>query len=118
MSFEPPARASAYARAHRLPFRFLSDPERRLYGALASRRGRPAEVWSRSTLWAYLVALLHGKLPALPRGDLAQMGGDFVLDPAGTVIFAHRSATPADRPAINTLLEAVVMANTRHLEDR
>jgi hypothetical protein len=35
-----------------------------------------------------------------------QLGGDFLLDRAGRLVFAHRSANPADRPTMAALLAA------------
>uniref|UniRef100_A0A674N9E3 Alkyl hydroperoxide reductase subunit C/ Thiol specific antioxidant domain-containing protein n=1 Tax=Takifugu rubripes TaxID=31033 RepID=A0A674N9E3_TAKRU len=35
-----------------------------------------------------------------------QMGGDFLLDEAGTVLFSHRCRTPLDRPSVQDVLQA------------
>lgn len=35
-----------------------------------------------------------------------QMGGDFLLDEAGTVLFSHRCGTPLDRPSVQDVLQA------------
>jgi hypothetical protein len=44
--------------------------------------------------------------------DIYQAGGDFLLDSAGRVLFAHRSRDPADRPAVSRLLHAVDQAES------
>lgn len=107
VTFEPPDRAASYLASHLLPFPLLSDPDRRLYAALGLGRGRWNDLWSPATLKSYVSGLLHGRLPAVPRGDVSQLGGDFVLDREGRVRFAHRGSTPSGRPDIPTLLEAV-----------
>jgi len=38
---------------------------------------------------------------------VAQLGGDFVIDRAGMVIYAYRGSSPADRPPVATLIEAM-----------
>ena len=45
--------------------------------------------------------------PLPHQGDAHQFGDDFVIDPAGNLVFAYRSATPADRPPIDAVVEAV-----------
>jgi hypothetical protein len=39
--------------------------------------------------------------------DIYQGGGDFLLDRAGNILFAHRSEDPADRPPVEKLLEVI-----------
>lgn len=107
VTFEPPDRAASYLASHLLPFPLLSDPDRRLYSALSLGSGRWKDLWSPATLKSYVSGLLRGRLPAVLHGDVSQLGGDFVLDREGQVMFAHRGSTPADRPDIPRLLEAV-----------
>ncbi len=60
-------------------------------------------------LGRYLGLLLRGWLPRKPckNEDLLQLGGDFVLDAARRLVYAHPSAEPTDRPTIEELLQAV-----------
>jgi hypothetical protein len=41
------------------------------------------------------------------KDDYFQAGGDFLLDREGTILFAHRSHDPSDRPAVKRLLEEI-----------
>lgn len=37
---------------------------------------------------------------------LFQMGGDFLVDDMGTVLYSHRCQTPLDRPTVKDILQA------------
>ena len=118
VSFEPPEQAERLARTLRLPYPVLSDPERRAYRAFGLTLGEQAQLWSWETAGAYLRGLTRGTLPRRPRGDTAQLGGDFVIDPVGRIVYAYRGATPADRPPFSDLLAALrAAAGARLLPD-
>jgi peroxiredoxin len=46
-------------------------------------------------------------LLGVPKGDVAQRPGTFVVAPDGTVAFAHYNRNSADNPRTEELLEAV-----------
>ncbi|MDP9381001.1 MAG: AhpC/TSA family protein, partial [Chloroflexota bacterium] len=75
--------------------------------AFGLQRGGNAQVWSPNAVRTYARGLLRGRLPRTPRADIAQLGGDFVLDAQGRLVYEHRSEESADRPAIDHLLDAV-----------
>ncbi len=107
VSFEEPAVIARFAERESLPYPILSDPERRAYRTFGLERGGKAQVWSPNAVRTYARGLLRGRLPHLPRADITQLGGDFVLDSQGRVVYEYRSEESADRPAIDTLLDAV-----------
>lgn len=107
VSFAEPRELSAHRDRLELPFMLLADPERRLYRAFGLGRGRLHEIWSLRTLVAYWRLLRRGKRPSRPTQDTRQLGGDFVIDRAGRLAAAFTPRTPADRPAIRELAEAV-----------
>jgi len=45
-----------------------------------------------------------------PEEDTLQLGGDFVVDPAGRLALAHACKDPLDRPPVHELLAAVEQA--------
>jgi len=112
VSFEAPRQAARMARTLGLPYPVLSDPERRAYRAFGLRRGERGRVWGWRTAGAYLRGLARGTLPRRPHGDTGQLGGDFVIDREGAIVFAFRGETPADRPSVDALLDAVRGAAT------
>jgi peroxiredoxin len=107
VSFEPPEQAAHLARSMGLPYSILSDPKRQAYRAFGLGQGERERLWSWETAGAYLRGLRHGYLPRRPAGDVAQLGADFVLDREGRVVFAYRGRSPADRPAVATVIDAV-----------
>jgi hypothetical protein len=60
-------------------------------------------------LFRYLrLVFRDGRLRRPYKGeDVLQLGGDFVLDGRGRVVYAYRSAEPTDRPSVQELLRAV-----------
>jgi hypothetical protein len=107
VTFEPPAEVARFVEREEIPFPVFSDVPRRAYAAFGFQRGRAATIWGWSTLKIYLRDLLRGHLPRLPHGDLAQLGGDVVLDAHGRIVFLHRSEYPADRPDVETILAVI-----------
>ena len=110
VTFESRTAGEQFSRSEGLSYPVLSDPGRRLYAAFGLRRKPLVRLMTRSILATYLRGLLSGRWPWLPRGDLGQLGGDFVLDGEGAVVFAHRGREAGDRPPIEAILAAVRLA--------
>jgi len=105
VSFEPLARITWYLGEAEFGWPVLSDPGRRLYRAYGMEQGSLRRAWlSPRTILYYARALVHGRLPRLPRADSRQLGGDVLIDPDGMVRYLFRSAEPADRPPVEELL--------------
>lgn len=113
VTFDDLEAAGYYRSALELPYPVASDPTREAYRDYGLARGSTFQVWHPRTLWHY-AKLVLGKGMKLqhPTGDadLSQLGGDFVIDGAGLIRFAHRSLRPDDRPAVDDLLEALERA--------
>ena len=97
---------AAQLRAEPRPFPFLCDPERRAYRAFGLERGGWGMFFRPRVLAHYFRQMARGWLPGRPNPgeDVLQLGGDFILDNRGRVVFAHRSADPSDRPSADELL--------------
>lgn len=104
-----PAVLDAWLRKHPRPFPVVADPDRAAYRAFGLERGRWAMFLRPGTMLHYIGLMAHGWVarPPLNGEDVLQLGGDFVLDRAHRLVFAHRSADPADRPAPELLVEPV-----------
>ena len=97
-----------YLEYHEWPFTFLTDPERKLYQAFDLKQLAWRKVFSPATLKLYLKLFRKGlHLEDYGKEDIYQTGGDFLLDRAGNVLFAHRSEDPSDRPSVANLLKAI-----------
>ena len=87
-----------------LPFPVLSDVDMGAYRAYRLRRGSIPQLLTRGTIWAYVKLILKGRRYHFRRGDIRQLGGDFVIDAAGIVQFDRPSTAPNDRPPVEELL--------------
>jgi len=103
VSFGTPQWGHVWLQETQSPFPFLLDKERTAYRAygLESSLFRS---WSPATLWYYGKAILQRRATFSKRGDLHQLGGDFIIDPHGAIHLAHPSRDPTDRPAIARIL--------------
>ena len=87
----------------------VSDPDRTAYRAFGLDRAGWLTFFRPKVLWGYLREMLRGYGLKTPYAgeDVLQLGGDFVLDRTGKVVFAYPSADPTDRPTVAQLLDAL-----------
>ena len=108
ISFAQPQKLAPYQEHHRWPFVILADPKRTSYQAFALKRLSLLRVFSPSTVRLYFRLLREGKkFQNYGKDDYYQAGGDFLIDRAGNILFAHRSQDPADRPPVEKLFEVI-----------
>lgn len=91
-------------------FDMLLDAERVVYQAFSL--GSSISKVMKFKLLLHYSEILHmnRQSPDVPPqfiDDLFQMGGDFVLDQGGKVIFSYRCKSPVDRPSATQILAAV-----------
>ncbi len=89
-------------------FPLLLDMERRLYRVLGLRRS-VLGVWRINSVLGYAEEKVAGVkgTPAYEGDDLNVMGGDFVVDSRGTLVYSYRSTNARDRPTVDELLTIV-----------
>jgi hypothetical protein len=107
VTFEARERAEEYVRETGLRWPLLIDRRRVLYSAYGMGRGRWSAIWGPATWWAYIQLIGRGYRLRRPTGDIHQLGGDVLVDPAGQVALHHVGKGPADRPAVAALFERV-----------
>lgn len=76
----------------------IADPGQELYALLGVEKGGASQylgpgVWLRGAV----CTLVEGHLPGVPKGDVSQLGGVFLMED-GEVLRKHLSKTSADRP--------------------
>ena len=87
----------------------VCDPDRTAYRYFGLDRGR----WSMFLRWRvlarYLRLIFTGWLPHRGEGgeDMLQLGGDFILSADRRLVYSYRSNDPADRPAVNDLVDQI-----------
>ncbi len=108
VTFTDAAELARYATEHDLPFPVLADPERDAYRAFGLGRGSVARVWGWRALRRYAVIFREDGFTGLrrPTEDTLQLGGDFVVDPAGILTYGFWGDGPDDRPTVDALLTA------------
>jgi peroxiredoxin len=112
VALAPPGSLVAFLDEQPLPFALVADPDREGYRAFGLGRTSWWTVFRPDVVWRYLRLIFRGTKPRRPGAgeDLLQLGGDFVLDAQGRIVFAHRSAEPTDRPPVEQLVRAVEQA--------
>ncbi|KAG7460968.1 hypothetical protein MATL_G00204600 [Megalops atlanticus] len=89
----------------------LLDPEKKIYSAFGLGASY-AKVLKFNTMLEYGEYTVQQRTfpQAQPNiiKDIYQLGGDFVLDEGGKVIYSHPSKSPRDRPAVSEILAAIV----------
>lgn len=106
ISFVEPARLQQYLKLRPWRFRVLTDPGRNAYQSFGLGRAKWHQLLRPRVLARYVALILRGRMPHRAQEDIFQLGGDFVLDKKGQVVFEYRSIDPADRPDVSALLEA------------
>jgi peroxiredoxin len=109
VSFAPPEVVAEYERSVGLPFPVVSDPECKAYAGFGLGQTSWKQMLRPGVIARFVRTIFRGWLPRKPSGkeSVFQLGGDFVLDGARHVIYAHPSEEPTDRPKVRDLLEAL-----------
>ena len=117
ISFAKPEKVALYLERHPLPFPALSDPTRAGYRAFELGHTSWWTFLSAKIIWRYLRLRLAGwvqdKLDW--KEDMLQLGGDFVLDRQGRILFAYRSKEATDRPAVQEIVR-ILRSTAQHVE--
>ena len=84
----------------------LFDPDQLVYKAYETERSIWVS-WDFDSIRRFFALLRAGRRWRGIQGDTTQLGGDFLVDPAGVIQYAYYSLHPADRPDIDEVLAFV-----------
>ena len=101
---------ATYQQRNALPFPVVSDPSRAAYRAYGLGRGSVARVWGWQAARRNAQILRRSGLRSWrrPTEDTLQLGGDFVVNPDGTLVYGFWGEGPDDRPSVDDLIAAIV----------
>jgi peroxiredoxin len=99
-----PDRAEAFKEQFSLTLPIICDPEKKLYQTYGLGRARVTGMASPAFWLRGLKTLSRGYTPGMPRDDVMQMPGVFLIDTSGSIRYAHYSKDPSDNPSIATLM--------------
>ena len=97
--------AASWVESCGFEFPLVVDTNRSLFGCLGLRRS-VLGVWNVPSLIGYAEELREGRelFRSLEGDDLHQMGGDFMVDSSGTLVYSYRGKTSSDRPSVGEIL--------------
>ena len=90
------------------PFPLLLDQDRVLYRMFGIKRLLEV-AWDLKVFIAYAEAVAGGRVDniAYNGDDVTVIGGDFVVDASGKVLYSYCSQEQYDRPQVNDLIKAI-----------
>ena len=107
VTFETRFFVEAYRRDTGAEWPILIDNSLELYTAYGMERGSARRIFGLRAWWTYLKLLLRGRRLRKSEGDVYQLGGDVLVDPAGIVRLHHVGQDPSDRPPVESILDCV-----------
>ena len=106
VTFTEPENVSAYRRQHGLDLEVVLDRDRSAYAAFGLGRGTVWRVWGWRMVLRYAEIIRADGFSGLrrPTEDTLQLGGDFLVDANGTLIYGFWGEGPDDRPEVDELI--------------
>lgn len=105
VTFENDYFARLYVGETGLKWPVLIDEDREAYRYYDMLAASFLDLWGPRSWWAYGKELMKGQKLHKATNDVHQRGGDVLIDPQGIVRLHHVGQGPADRPAVEVLLE-------------
>lgn len=100
-----PSMAGFFAEDYHVTTPLFTDPSREVYRALGAKRPTWAALLTPRLYWNALQVHRRGHRMGRVQGDLAQLGGVFIILPGGDMPFAYRSEVAGDLPRIARVLD-------------
>ncbi len=104
----PPEESKEFLDHFKLPFEMICDPDRKLYEAYGLKRMGNLGFLSPSLTLKGISAILGGNSAGMPKGDVKQLAGAFIINREGRIRFRYLSADPSDFPPAEDLLETLI----------
>jgi peroxiredoxin len=98
---------AAFKERFDVPFPMIADPEKQLFEAFRLKQASAGSLLSAKLVFRGVTAMAKGHGIGVPKGDVLQLPGVFIIDTDGRILFSHHASGPADHPRPETLLAAL-----------
>lgn len=98
---------AAFKKRFEVPFTMIADPEKHLFGAFRLKQASAGSLLSAKMIFKGVKSMAQGHTMGMPKGDVRQLPGVFIIDTASRIRFSHHAATPADHPRPEALLDVL-----------
>ena len=88
-----------------VPFSMIADPRKHLFKAFQLKQASTMALLSLGMAVKGLSAMVRGHRMGIPKGDVRQLPGVFIIDTDGRIRFSHFASDPADHPDPDLLLD-------------
>lgn len=105
-----PQEAAQFRKKMRSPHRFVCDPDAKIYDHVGLGRGTVGQMFGLKVWIRGAQAAAKGHGVGRPIGDPWRLSGTFVVDPQGTVTWAHESRDASDLASPALILEQLRQA--------
>ena len=95
---------AAFKEQFHVPFTMIADPQKRLFKAFHLKQASLGGLLSVGMAVKGLSAMAKGHAIGIPKGDVRQLPGVFIIDSGGRFRFSHFAKDPADHPDPDDLL--------------
>ncbi len=99
-----PEETAAFKEQFHVPFSMIADPQKRLFKAFHLKQASLGGLLSVGMAVKGLSAMAKGHAIGIPKGDVRQLPGVFIIDSGGRIRFSHFAKDPADHPDPDDLL--------------
>ncbi len=98
---------AAFKERFDVPFPMIADPEKQLFEAFRLKQASAGSLLSAKMVFRGVTAMAKGHGIGVPKGDVLQLPGVFIIDTDGRILFSHHASGPADHPPPEKLLAAL-----------
>ena len=102
-----PEETAVFKERYSIPFPMIADPEKALFKAFHLKQASATALLSPGMALKGVSALFKGYGIGIPKGDVRQLPGVFIIDTEGRIRYSYFAEGPADHPEPDELLKAI-----------
>lgn len=93
-----------FKRQFKVPYPMVCDPDKRIYQAFGIGQVSLLDALNPGVAIKGLSAMAKGHRIGVPKGDVRQLSGVFIIDTDGYIRYCHYAKNPADHPEVDEIL--------------